>query len=351
MRKLSESVWGDIRKKSLGQEVRAETPIGDYSFDQFYKYLKEHYETDRDDRITIGRNNTGRHITATIFIQNKNRVELSIGEDPSYATCLDIIRNRMFEENVERRIKVFSDLIRVEFDRTKLDLGDDTKLLISQHKDRPESRNSIYLRVLEMVIIGLTLQTENPSILCIKRKKGQEFLGESVWGDIRKKSLGQEERAEDDINRFSYHELYEYLIKVYEGNNGYDIDKVITINQSDTVISIDVYGEQINLKRRLCFQIQRTTRETGWGEVDNNVKYGVLSPYGGSRLDDIPPYVENEIRSIAEFNHEYNKFIYILYPKDHKRTTNRFFIEILDKILYEIDHYSTKYKTKLKRKQ
>ena len=228
MRKLSESVWGDIRKKSLGQEVRTETPIGDYSFDQFYKYLKEHYETDRDDRITIGRNNTGRHITATIFIQNKNRVELSIGEDPSYATCLDIIRNRMFEENVERRIKVFSDLIRVEFDRTKLDLGDDTKLLISQHKDRPESRNSIYLRVLEMVIIGLTLQTENPSILCIKRKKGQEFLGESVWGDLRKKSLGQEERIEDDINLFTRERFYEYLVDNYEviNQNKYDIDNI-----------------------------------------------------------------------------------------------------------------------------
>ena len=41
-------------------------------------------------------------------------------------------------------------------------------------------------------------------------------LSESVWGDIRKKSLGKEEREENDVNILDLNGLYEYIIKHYE---------------------------------------------------------------------------------------------------------------------------------------
>ena len=43
MRRLSESVWGDLRKKSLGQEVRTEDDIDGYSYEEFLEYIKDTY--------------------------------------------------------------------------------------------------------------------------------------------------------------------------------------------------------------------------------------------------------------------------------------------------------------------
>ena len=43
MRKLSESVWGDIRKKSLGQEDRIEDNIDLMTIDEFSNYVDKHY--------------------------------------------------------------------------------------------------------------------------------------------------------------------------------------------------------------------------------------------------------------------------------------------------------------------
>ena len=44
MRKLSESVWGDIRKKSLGQEDRLEDDYKNLDMKGFCDYICSHYE-------------------------------------------------------------------------------------------------------------------------------------------------------------------------------------------------------------------------------------------------------------------------------------------------------------------
>lgn len=49
MKKLSESVWGDIRKKSLGKEERTEDDVNLLSKDEFYDYINDHYEV-RDNK-------------------------------------------------------------------------------------------------------------------------------------------------------------------------------------------------------------------------------------------------------------------------------------------------------------
>ena len=43
MRKLSESVWGDIRKKSLGQEERIEDDVNNLNMEGFFDYILKHY--------------------------------------------------------------------------------------------------------------------------------------------------------------------------------------------------------------------------------------------------------------------------------------------------------------------
>ena len=44
MRKLSESVWGDLRKKSLGQEVRIENDVENMTSREFYEYIIDNYD-------------------------------------------------------------------------------------------------------------------------------------------------------------------------------------------------------------------------------------------------------------------------------------------------------------------
>ena len=44
--KLSESVWGDLRKKSLGKEERLEDDISNLSIEDFSKYLDSMYTLD-----------------------------------------------------------------------------------------------------------------------------------------------------------------------------------------------------------------------------------------------------------------------------------------------------------------
>ena len=46
-------------------------------------------------------------------------------------------------------------------------------------------------------------------------------LSESVWGNIRKKSLGQEVRKEDDIEHLDRDGLYDYIFSIYELVNEY----------------------------------------------------------------------------------------------------------------------------------
>ena len=45
MKKLSESVWADIHKRSNGKQVRKEDDVDNLDMEEFYDYLNDHYET------------------------------------------------------------------------------------------------------------------------------------------------------------------------------------------------------------------------------------------------------------------------------------------------------------------
>ena len=98
--------------------------------------------------------------------------------------------------------------------------------------------------------------------------KFKTYLEESVWGDIRKKSLGQEERREDNINDLSPREMYEHLKKTYEPTrpnltyantitymaNGNDLDIDIPLYDSCSLrVSYTTYTSKIKMKLQLFF--------------------------------------------------------------------------------------------------
>lgn len=62
--------------------------------------------------------------------------------------------------------------------------------------------------------------------------KFKTFLKESVWNDLRKKSLGQEKRIENDVNLLNAQGFFEYLNDTYEVT---DASNCIYKYQDDTI--------------------------------------------------------------------------------------------------------------------
>ena len=150
-------------------------------------------------------------------------------------------------------------------------------------------------------------------------------LSESVWGDIRKKSLGQETRIENDINNLSSEGFYEYLIKEYEGTNGYNVEYAIALSVGHRIIRIILYED-------VRFKIEYSSRPNGWDYAGNNKIYGVID-----RCNDIPIQLSDqmvrELEKFMEIKEIYQPLRYIIYPKDGVKGTNKFYVDVLDILL------------------
>ena len=73
-------------------------------------------------------------------------------------------------------------------------------------------------------------------------KKFKEFINESVWADIHKRSSGKQIKREDDVNLLDMEELKQYIYAHYEFVEGYDkvFRDIISDNSTNTSISIPV---------------------------------------------------------------------------------------------------------------
>ena len=189
MRKLSESVWGDIRKKSLGQEERMEENINILDIEQFSDYLNNTYAATYTKEVS-GIDNNG-YIHMTMFLSKSGyNCELC------YNGKLIVIGMNVLE-SFERHNEIeeeYTTEINNNFFRCKN---------IFPKDKNGEVNNAFFLEVLENILDKL------PPEICHITKKG---MNESVWSDIRKKSLGQEERRQN-MNAETF---YNYLLNHYK---------------------------------------------------------------------------------------------------------------------------------------
>ena len=180
-------------------------------------------------------------------------------------------------------------------------------------------------------------------------KTFSEFIKESVWSDMHKRSNGTQERMEDDINRLDCRGLYEYLKNAYESKSGYSIDDVIMINYDDTVIDIRVYENKNSMMGGIKMTLEFS--DTGWKGAENNKTYATLSADSlRSDIRQVPEWLVKELEEFAVMNNTYYRHMYIIYPKDGVMTTNKFLIRVLDHILERMDD-SVQYKVKLKKSE
>lgn len=74
-------------------------------------------------------------------------------------------------------------------------------------------------------------------------------LSESIWGDIRRKSLGQEERKEDDINYLDRNGLYEHIFDLYKPVSVHPLPLKSQTSQADTYFSIPIFKSNYKIYR------------------------------------------------------------------------------------------------------
>ena len=139
-------------------------------------------------------------------------------------------------------------------------------------------------------------------------------LSESVWGDLRKKSIGQEERIEDSINDMNLGQFCDYLKDTYKCN---DRQSDISINVFDNVLTICI-----------CLYVD----ETGY------YRYIYYDGNGIDTQNDVPSTIGclKELEEIYTIKPRVRDSINIC-PKDGSKITNKFFIEVLDFFLERID--------------
>ena len=309
---LIESVWGDLRKKSLGQEIREEDSIDGLDRDGFYEYLNGLYISRNPNRNIIQRAIDGWPITMP-FVSHNKMYNLDIqympnNRDVDYVSVPDACV--MWYNGLE-------DMFDVDGNP-----DDETKIRLLPKDGKPVT-NSFAIVVIDWLLEHSDDQDQN---LFDKR------TDESVWGDIRKKSLGQEERMEDSFENMNTVGFYEYIKERYNfkllGFNN------LEVNSNDTVISLPIFDYKERSIQHITFYISEKVKKmmvhVSFREQDGALftklkyRYKVL---GDPRVDPVR---------------------YFIKPKDpEKKVTNRFMLEVFDFI---VDNISPSNRTLIEKK-
>lgn len=138
------------------------------------------------------------------------------------------------------------------------------------------------------------------------------YIGESVWGDIRRRGNGSEIKQEDNINHLEFDDFFVYLKKRYEVCIP-DPDDFYSIGQRlDPITNIaEIY---ITLERNKCEETPNMTNRTV--TIQKNWSDSPQKPTLGSVLE------PGEIRIRP------NKYVFRLYPNELKKTfSNKYEID------------------------
>lgn len=290
---LEESVWGDIRKKSLGLEPRVEEDVDRMNFDEFYAYIESKYKNVTDNIDTsVCYGDAGHHICEVYPIEDQD-VELMIyfyHDKPDHKKI-----SFMWE-----KVGIESDFIIKLGKKFKIyynDFAGYIDILVDDEK----SYCSTYIKVLDYLL-------ENKNNILI----------ESVWGDIRKKSLGKEERIEDDINSLSPKSMYDYLHKRYKS--------LTSNNEIGYTASGTTHYVRVHITKNCSVEVQYEVRKE---TVIKELKVWFAS----FRVsDDIKAMNQKMIEMLKKrYRTEEETYVFIR-PKTGKRT-NKVVIDLIDYML------------------
>jgi len=229
MKKLSESVWADIRNKSLGREVRKEFKLNDLSAKEFKEYIEDQY-------TVVSK------IYKPFYIESTESVSIPIclykKPEPDY---LDYMKDLYICYGYgNHTLYVWNDINEDVFNTLKDNYKTHTysgcDFTEFSPNDGGEVNNKFVIDVIDFLLKYVDSKCDSNTFKPLLTKKG---INESVWGDIRKKSLGQEDRKEDEINHLNSQEFYTYLTHRY---NVFDSphNEIISYEPTSDIIQIPI---------------------------------------------------------------------------------------------------------------
>ena len=145
------------------------------------------------------------------------------------------------------------------------------------------------------------------------------YIGESTWGEMRRRSSGEVIRKEDEVNHLDTTGLVNYMEKVYMSpNDDLHIIGDDKLNFGSIMISLfEIDGKYYNI---IYQKISTSNPEITFPVCpDSDIEDLLRELYKVTRLK------------------QYNDKIYKIEPNDGNKITNKFFIEVLDFILKEAE--------------
>ena len=218
---ISESIWSNINKRSEGNLNRKEDDIDHLDFEQFYEYLNSRYHScyvNQDIKLTTG---------SLDFID----VPLFCGRTISH---LAIYKNQQIKPYIFiRSVDLYPEFIitlKLNYDITIDDVEKGWKSIYIYQKGKrdqdEQNTNSFYVQLIDYI-----LDMDKPEQL---KNMLERNVNESIWSNINKRSEGNLERKEDDINLLDGEGFEKYLKKLYKNVDTpfkiiFDVENVITV--------------------------------------------------------------------------------------------------------------------------
>lgn len=304
MRKLSESVWGDLRKKSLGQVDRQEDAFN-------------------PDFIDFGDDTTVYWSKNGLVIDDKSKFHFDEVENYNNNGWRLPTIDEIKQIDWENKTLTWKDnLLHIKLSGGEFILNSSGMNNINMWAQQPHNNfpGSAYAYGYNFnngdrsfSIKMFNRKHSNLLVLLVKDKRRK--LSESVWGDLRKKSLGQEERVENSVDNMNIGEFCDYLKDNYQCIHR-PSDIHIDVFDNVPTIVITLYEDEAGTYRYIYYDGK---------QVDTQ--------------DDVPSTIgcSNDIHKFYTINNIPNTYSIAISPQDNSKITNRFFMEVLDFLLDRID--------------
>ena len=231
MRKLSESVWGDLRKKSLGQEDRIEDKIGNLKdlspVDMGGSVLWADLDLEYDNKFHFKFSevlelikNSGWRLPTLAEVAELDKLQYHHDSESFWFT------NNFESLYFKKRGMYHYTAGWLDRDRYYYAWTSDMYNNHQVHDFTMDNESMTHSPLNSRDSMKMVVQnTEDKLSVRLVKDKG---MNESVWGDIRKKSLGQEERIEDNINVLDFNGLVDYITRNYEISNSGSVSTIYT---------------------------------------------------------------------------------------------------------------------------
>jgi hypothetical protein len=302
--KIMESFWVDVHKRSRGDEVRAEDDINRLDSEGLYEYLKNIYK-ELDSFQSIKLHPTMNTISVPIFDK---------GFKP-YKVFFEFDNEKIFiEYTMPYAINGFFSKLNGKFRLQQYDTkqGTPAKFYIFP-KDGSDVTNRFFIEVIDFLIDCIP----NSDDKCIER-----IVNESFWGDVHKRSRGDEIRKEDDVNLLDRDGFYKYIMEHYKTTTEDATGPYAIINSKNAdYINIPILENDDILYRVVIFSFDK----------DPYLTIPMREPFYGSDL-----YVKIRdtfvLKTVDGFDFS-PKFS--VWPKGTIKKTelNKFFLEVIDFII------------------